>query len=150
MHQTLEQSKTPTMAKEKSQVGNVVPRYTEIESMVAAQVTRPTEQLVTKAISTAVVDSLDDILQCKREKGRPEACSVVYNVDEQVPLDLSRQEVMDKIPEKHIANYFDTSAVADKIREKLLLSTETFTHQSPRSYNVRQATLITRNALPRK
>lgn len=78
------------------------------------------DHMVSKQISTLVADYLEAILQCKFEKARMGARSVVYNVFEQVQFHLSLEEVRAQILDKHIAKYFDTSDAGDKTSEKIL------------------------------
>lgn len=72
----MEQTVAPTMAERKLQVDNVVPSYTEVKSMIAAQVAR-TKQMVAKEISNLLEDSLDDILQFRYGKAQTRVLFVV-------------------------------------------------------------------------
>lgn len=98
------------------------PSCTEIWIYDCRQITNTMEQMVAKWISTLVVDSLGDILQCPYEKVGMGGRSVVYNVIEKMLFDLLRREVMNKFLDKPIANYFDTSEAVDKISGKLLFT----------------------------
>lgn len=116
----MEKMETPMMAEGKLIFDNAVPSYIETASMVAAPVVSTTEQWVAKEIPTPVAESLNDILQCAYEKARTGARSVAYIVVQQFIFDLFCREVMDEIPEKHLANYFDTSDDTYKIGKRLL------------------------------
>lgn len=48
----------------KPNVDDVVPNHTEIESIIATQVTCVTEGMIYREVSGLATDSLDDILQC--------------------------------------------------------------------------------------
>lgn len=76
---------------------------------------RPTEQLVAKEIRSLVVDSLDDVLQCAYERACIGVRSVVYNVVVPNLFDMSRDEAIGEILEKHIAKFSDTSNTPDKV-----------------------------------
>lgn len=108
------------MAKGISQVEFVVHSYSEIELLAATLVARTMKQLDAKKISKLVVDSLEAILQCMYEEARIGARSVIYNVVEQMLLDLWHLEVMGKTFYNHIGFDFATSDATDKIGEKLL------------------------------
>lgn len=96
----MEQLDPRNIGEKTSQVHNVVPSNTEIESMIASQVSRTTDQVVAREIATIVVDSLDNTLQYVCNKVCTKARSVVSNVLPQNLWYLLRQEVMDKIPNK--------------------------------------------------
>lgn len=57
MHPEMDKTETPTNTNGKSQVDNVVPNYTGIESRVATQVDCTLERLVAKEILAHVADS---------------------------------------------------------------------------------------------
>lgn len=86
--------------------------------MIAAHVTRTTEQMVAKELSTFVTDSLDDILQFTYEKARMTVWSVVYKIVEKILFDLLRLEAKNEILNKRLANCFNTGDAADKIGGK--------------------------------
>lgn len=108
------------MSKGKSNVYYDVSSYIEIESMVATQVARPTEQLDAKEISTIVVDSLDDIQPYKYEKVCTALHCIVGAFVEQILFDLLCREMMHEILDRNIGSYFDTSNTNGKVGEKLL------------------------------
>lgn len=56
------------VAEGKPQVDNIVQSGIESESMIAAQIVRTKEQLVTEEIPTFLADYLDETLQCLYEK----------------------------------------------------------------------------------
>lgn len=60
----MERLETLRREKEKSQADIVVRCYTELESMVVAQVACTKRQLLAKEISTLGADSLEKIRQC--------------------------------------------------------------------------------------
>lgn len=80
----MQQKETKKMTKKKSQVENLLPSYTGIYAMIAAQLSRTTEQMVRKEISTIVAVSLDYILQWTYDRARKGVRSVVYKVVEQI------------------------------------------------------------------
>lgn len=59
--------------------------------MISAQAACSTEQMVTKEISTLVVEFLGRNLQCLYKKERTGGCFVVYNVVEKFQFDLLSQ-----------------------------------------------------------
>lgn len=84
--------------------------------MFAAQGFRTIEQMAIMQISPLVEDSLPDILQFTYEKARTRVRSVVYSVVVKVLFDLMRQEMMDNILHKHMANNINTSNTTDMLR----------------------------------
>lgn len=48
--------------------------------------------------------------------------SVVYDVDEQLMLDLLRKDVIGEKLDRHIAKFFDTEAATDGLSKKLMTS----------------------------
>lgn len=93
--------------------------------MVAKQVVRTTEQLGFKGIQLLVAELVDDILECANQKARVKARSIVYNVVEQILLDLLSRELMEEILANYIVKYFDTTDTAYRVGQKLL-STNSF------------------------
>lgn len=73
------------------------------------------EQMLSKEISVLLTDSREYILQRAYDKARTRVRSAVNIVIEQTVLDVVKLEIIDKIRDKHIANYFITCDATDKI-----------------------------------
>lgn len=117
----MEQTQSSTMAKGKSQSDNACSSYNEIKSMVSAQVSCTTKQLVAQEILGLVTDSADDNLRGTFKKALT-GVSYVEKVVQPIMLDLQPGMVVDKNLNKQIANYLDTSDAIEEISEELLSS----------------------------
>lgn len=60
------------------------------------------------------------IRQCACEKARTEVRSAVHDVVEKILFDLLHRKAIDKILDKHIVSFFDSSGSADNMGDKLL------------------------------
>lgn len=97
----MEQIETLPVVALKPKVSNVVPSISEMELMVAAQTDCMMKQKVAKDVSALVAKSLGDILQWAHEIARSGVCIVIYNVEEQVLLDLLRRDMIAKNVDRH-------------------------------------------------
>lgn len=105
----------------------------ELENRLTESMHTTEENVIYKIVKSAVEDRaankwsplidelLDDILRKLIHNGQSRIPSVVYNVDEQMMLDVLVKNVMGDTWDAHIAKFFHTNAAVDKLSQRLLI-----------------------------
>lgn len=95
---------------ESRQISN---RHTNEGDVIAREVRSAVSDLVTTELATVLEESLENILRESFHNWQSGIRSVVYNVLEQVILDLLRKDVIGETLEAHIGKVFDTDEAAE-------------------------------------
>lgn len=82
------------------------------------------KQLVAEELATLVLieELLDDILRLSHHNAQSEIRSAMYNVREQIMLDLLRKEIIGETLGGHVAKLLDTDAAINRLSKELLTS----------------------------
>lgn len=80
-------------------------RRTENKDVIASKVTSTLKEIITNELSTMVEETLQNTLRAFFLNVQSGIRSVVYNVVEQLVLDLLHQEVIAETLETHIAKF---------------------------------------------
>lgn len=79
-------------------------------------------ELVANELLTIIEDLLDDILRKSIHNAQVGITSVMYDIDEQVVVELLHKDVDGDTLDAHIAKFFDIDAAADWLSKNLLTS----------------------------
>lgn len=101
----------------KLQTDNVVLSTRKMKAKIALQIPLTTEQMVVKEISAVLAESPVEIPQCLWNNARNAVRSVIYDVVDQVLLNLLRRDVISESLYSHICTYFTSNNVTEKLAE---------------------------------
>lgn len=83
----------------------------------------PVKELVGYEMATMVEESLHDVLKKTFHNAQGGVQYVVYNIDDQVMLDLPSEEFIGETSDSHITQFLETDETAEGLLKRLLTFT---------------------------